>query len=110
MNQENQSKAVPMLLTFLAGAALGAVVVALATPKSGPELRGDLKDLARRGKRKAGDLADGAGAAWDDLKSRTALAAGDLKRGVSDSLADLRGAGSTTDRTSIQPINGEVTK
>ena len=48
-----------MLLTFLAGAAVGAVVVALTTRKTGPELRGDLKDLARRAKRKAEALADG---------------------------------------------------
>jgi len=33
------------LLLFLLGAAVGAVVVALVTPKSGPELRSDLKEL-----------------------------------------------------------------
>ena len=33
------------LLVFLAGAAVGATVVALTTPKTGPELRGDIKDL-----------------------------------------------------------------
>lgn len=33
------------LLIFLAGAAVGAAVVALTTPKSGPELRADLRDL-----------------------------------------------------------------
>lgn len=33
------------LLIFLAGAAVGAAVVALTTPKTGPQLRGDLKDL-----------------------------------------------------------------
>jgi gas vesicle protein len=38
---------------FLLGAAAGAVVVALTTPKSGPDLRGDIKDLAGRLKRKA---------------------------------------------------------
>ncbi|HWQ09808.1 MAG TPA: hypothetical protein VN436_11885 [Holophaga sp.] len=36
------------LLIFLAGAALGAAVVALTTPKTGPELRGDLKGLGGR--------------------------------------------------------------
>ena len=78
-------------LTFLAGAAVGAVVVALTTPKSGPELRGDLKDLALRAKRKAGQVADDACDTWDDLKGRTALAANDLKRGVTDAAHDLRG-------------------
>lgn len=34
------------LLIFLAGAAVGAAVVALTTPKSGPELRADLRDLS----------------------------------------------------------------
>jgi len=36
------------LLIFTAGALLGAVVTALTTPKSGPELRGDLKDMGIR--------------------------------------------------------------
>lgn len=93
MSQENTSSpsAGPMLLTFLVGAAAGALLVALTTPKTGPELRGDLKDLARRAKRKAGDLREDAGEAWDELKGRTALAAGDLKRGVADAAKDLRG-------------------
>jgi gas vesicle protein len=80
-----------MVLTFIAGAALGAVVMALSTPKSGPELRGDLKDLARRAKRKVGDYADDASEALDDLKDRAVLAVDDLKRGVSDAANDLRG-------------------
>ena len=79
------------LLTFLAGAAGGAEVVALTTPKTGPELRGDLKDLSLRAKRKAGELADEAGDTWQDLKGRTALAAADLKRGMADAANDLRG-------------------
>lgn len=33
------------LLFFLLGAAVGAVVVALTTPKTGPELRTNLKDM-----------------------------------------------------------------
>ena len=40
------------LLLFLLGAAAGAVVVALTTPKSGPELRGEIKGLSRRLRRK----------------------------------------------------------
>jgi gas vesicle protein len=40
------------LLLFLAGAAAGAVLVALVTPKSGPELRADLKGLGGRLRRK----------------------------------------------------------
>lgn len=41
------------LLLFLLGAAAGAILVALTTPKSGPELRADIKDLAGKIKRKA---------------------------------------------------------
>jgi gas vesicle protein len=41
------------LLLFLLGAAAGAVVVALTTPKSGPDLRSDIKDLASRLRLKA---------------------------------------------------------
>ena len=38
MNQEDTSSSTgPMILAFLAGAALGAVVTALVTPKSGPD-------------------------------------------------------------------------
>ena len=36
------------ILLFLLGAAAGAVVVALVTPKSGPQLRADVHGLARR--------------------------------------------------------------
>jgi gas vesicle protein len=91
MYQEQSSPIGPLLLTFLAGAAVGAVVVALTTPKSGPELRGDMKDLARRARRRAGLLADDACGAWDDMKERTSLAAADLKRGMADAADDLRG-------------------
>ncbi len=38
------------LVVFLAGAAVGAAIVALTTPKTGAELRGDLKDLGNRAK------------------------------------------------------------
>jgi len=91
MNESKSSSMGTTLLTFLAGAAVGAVVVALTTPKTGPELRGDLKDLTLRAKRRAGQLADDASDTWDDLKGRTVLAAADLKRGVTDAANDLRG-------------------
>jgi gas vesicle protein len=46
---ENHDSSLGTLLTvFLAGAALGAVVVALTTPKRGEELREDLADLLER--------------------------------------------------------------
>jgi len=90
MNQDNSTSMGPILIGFLAGAAVGAVLVALTTPKSGPELRGDLKDYGRRAKRQVGQAADDACAAWDGMQQRTALAAGDLKRGMADAGTDLK--------------------
>lgn len=79
-----------MLLTFLAGATIGAVLVALTTPKSGPELREDLTAFGRRAQRKAKGLALEASGAWDDLKGRTVTAADTLERDLVDSVNDLR--------------------
>ena len=93
MSQENTPYPVtPMLWSFLAGAAVGALVVALTTPKSGPELRGDLKDLARRAKRKVGDLTDDALGTLDELKLRAGLAPGEAPRsgGRSEMLNEVR--------------------
>ena len=47
---ETQDRMTGNLVWFLAGAALGAVAVALLTPKTGPELRADLKDLLEEAK------------------------------------------------------------
>jgi gas vesicle protein len=91
MNQGDTSSSTgPMLLTFLAGIAVGAVIAALATPKSGPEMRSDLKDAAARAKRKAENLTKDASLVFYDLKARTRLAAADLKRGFTDSVTHLR--------------------
>ena len=46
------------LMLFLLGAAVGALVVALTTPKTGPELRSDLKDLGAKLKEKARRMSD----------------------------------------------------
>ena len=90
MSQENNSGSA-LLLTFLAGAALGALVVGLTTPKTGAEVRDDLKAFGRKTRRKAGELADDAEEAWEEMKVRTARAAADLKRGVKDAAHDLQG-------------------
>lgn len=47
MNHENNNLGTN-LLVFLAGAAVGAAVVALTTPKTGPELRKDINDLGHK--------------------------------------------------------------
>lgn len=44
------------LLVFLAGAAVGAAIVALTTPKTGTELRGDLKGLGNKVKERISKL------------------------------------------------------
>lgn len=59
MSQNQPHSVFPSILTFLVGAALGAVVVALTTPKAGPRLRKDLKNLARRGRERAHRAAAG---------------------------------------------------
>lgn len=56
------------LMLFLAGAAIGGLLVALNTPKSGPELREDLRGWGRQARRKASDLAEDVEGAWDRLK------------------------------------------
>jgi gas vesicle protein len=91
MSDAKTTSYTPTLLAFLAGAALGAVAVALTTPKSGPELRGNLKALGRQAKCKASELSAEATDSWDDLKDSTAQAATDLKRGMIDAANDLRG-------------------
>ena len=54
------------LLLFLVGAAAGAVLVALTTPKSGPDLRTDIKDLAGRLKRRLREAGEGCPACADE--------------------------------------------
>jgi gas vesicle protein len=76
------------LALFLAGAAIGGLLVALNTPRTGPELQEDLKAMARRARRKARDLAQEAHGAWDEFKGRAektgAAVREDLKRGLED--------------------------
>ena len=66
-------------LLFLAGAAMGALLVALTTPKTGPELRGDLKALGRRVKGKGEEMAGEAEEAWDEMKDEAGQALKDIK-------------------------------
>jgi len=91
--KENTTSFGPSLLSFFAGAAVGAVVVALTTPKPGYQVRRSLKTFAIRTKRKAEDLTDDASDAWSEAKERTSLPGEDLMRGVSDAADDLRGKG-----------------
>ena len=70
MHETNTGSIGGPLTLFLAGAAIGGLLVALNTPKTGPELREDLRGLGRRAKGKAGDLAEDAGGVWERLKGK----------------------------------------
>lgn len=74
MSESNGGSMGESLMLFLAGAAIGGLLVALNTPKTGPELREDLQGLGRKAKKKAEDLAGDAGGAWDRLKGRASEA------------------------------------
>ncbi|MGA2083760.1 MAG: YtxH domain-containing protein [Holophaga sp.] len=67
------------LMLFVAGAAIGGLLVALNTPKTGPELREDIRDLGRRARRKAEGLAEDAEGAWDRVRGKAGEAGEALK-------------------------------
>ncbi len=91
MSQETTSSRNTTLLAFFAGAAIGAVVVALTTPKKGSELREDLVKLGNRVNGKIGEYAHQSSAAWQDVKTGAAMAREDMKQGFSAAARDLRG-------------------
>ena len=84
------------ILSFLAGAAAGAIVIALTTPKRGSELRSSLKSSALRAKRRLLEFGDevrdssGPEAARDDLKEGISSAGRALRGGVRKAGQDLR--------------------
>ena len=55
------------LLFFLLGAAVGAAVVALTTPKTGNDLRADLRNLGERIRDKAGRMGSRMDACAEDV-------------------------------------------
>ena len=67
-NKDRGHNATYVLVTLLAGAAIGAVVTALTTNKTGAERRGDLESLARRLRLKAESLTNEANEAWAAVK------------------------------------------
>jgi gas vesicle protein len=108
MQNEVRSTFTTPVLAFLAGATLGAIVVALTTPRKGSDLREDLSDLGHRAKAKmeamvrrgerafeaAGEaaepsLGDQAGEAWKDLKHGASRAGRDIKEGLGSARQDL---------------------
>ena len=69
MNQEPSMKPHHNLLTFLAGAALGGIVVALTTPKRGSDLRMDITRLGGKAKNQIDDWVDSASGAVEGLRA-----------------------------------------
>jgi gas vesicle protein len=90
MSQEKMSVTNVALLSFIGGAVLGAAVVALTTPKSGPEVREDLKALGRRAKGKVGEMSDQVGEAWTTSRDRAGQGRADLGRGMHDASEDFK--------------------
>ena len=85
MRGNNGSSIGEALMLFVAGAAIGGLLVALNTPKTGPELREDLKGMGRRAKSKAEGLAEDAEGAWEKLKGK----AGEAGEAVKQELTDI---------------------
>ena len=84
MHENNGSSIGEALLLLVAGAAIGGLLVALNTPKTGPELREDLKGMGRRAKGKAEGLAEDAEGAWDKLKGKAEAAGEAVQQGLAD--------------------------
>ncbi len=70
MQESNGGSMGGSLTLFLAGAAIGGLLVALNTPKTGPELREDLQVLGRKAKKRAQDLAEDAQEGWERVRGK----------------------------------------
>jgi gas vesicle protein len=90
MNQEKTSSVNLAIFSFVGGALLGALAVALTTPKNGPEVRDAIKGLGRRAKDKMGRLGDHAEAVWDETLNRTDRSVTDLQRAVNEAAEDFK--------------------
>jgi gas vesicle protein len=84
MRENNAGSIGESLMLFVAGAAIGGLLVALNTPKTGPELREDLKGMGRRAKNKAEGLAEDAEGAWDKLKGKAGETGEALKQELTE--------------------------
>ncbi len=67
-NKNHGHHATCVLVALLAGAAIGAIVTALTTNKTGAERRGDLESLAQRLRLRAESLTNEANEAWTAVK------------------------------------------
>jgi gas vesicle protein len=80
MHENNGSSIGESLMLFVAGAAIGGLLVALNTPKTGPELREDLKGLGRKARNKAEGMAEEAEGAWERIKGKAGETGEAVKR------------------------------
>lgn len=82
MSEENGSSINGALVSFLAGLAVGAVLAALVTPKSGPDTRKDLLEFGKRAKDRAKDMGSKVGEVLAKTKADAGQTLADLKRGL----------------------------
>jgi gas vesicle protein len=85
-----ENKGASGVLAFLVGAAAGAIVIALTTPKRGSEFRSELKASGFRAKRRITDLGDQIQDRFRGGSDRIEAARDDLKEGVSSAGRALR--------------------
>jgi len=78
------------LFAFLAGLATGGIVVALTTPRSGPELRRDITRQGRRLKGRIADLLDRGEACVEDYADELRSTGKDLGDRASNAMEDVR--------------------
>lgn len=88
MSQTHPTPVISTLLTFLVGAAIGAIVVALRTPTTGPRIRRDLKRRDKARARRALAAFQGAGTRTN---RHFVWHVGGAKQGTQVSLDDLPG-------------------
>jgi gas vesicle protein len=96
------------VLTFLGGAAIGAIVVALTTPKRGSELCDDLKALGRRLRGKASDLLDEAEDTWDELKDDALDEVKSASRRVRSKAREMASSREDGRRSGSEDLSGAV--
>lgn len=70
MGNDHGPSAGNVLLAFLTGATMGAVAALLLAPRTGEQTRDKLRTYARQAEGELHDLADRAGAAFDDVAEK----------------------------------------
>jgi uncharacterized membrane-anchored protein YhcB (DUF1043 family) len=87
-NKNHGNHATCTLVALLAGVAIGAVVTALTTKKTGAERRGDLESLARRLRLRAESLTNEANEAWTAVKKHVSTTGEHFKHNCGSECGD----------------------